>query len=92
MGIDLGVYHSSEIPMVFGTFSRLNNTAQEVALSQFLQSAWAGFATNPVNGPGWNQVGTFGGDDLGLLGTEGSSGVTVLPRSEVLSLCPLLGF
>ena len=76
--------------MVFGTYSRSGDTAQEVALSQYVQSAWAGFATNSVNGPGWNQVGTFGGDDFGLLGTAGSSGVTVLPRSEVLDLCALV--
>jgi hypothetical protein len=76
--------------MVFGSYSRDGDTAQEVALSQFVQSAWAGFATNPVNGPGWNQVGTFDGDDFGLLGTEGSSGVTVLPRSQVLEFCPLV--
>jgi hypothetical protein len=76
--------------MVFGTFSRTGDTAQEVALSQYVQSAWAGFATNPVNGPGWNQVGMFGGDDFGLLGTDGSSGVTILPRSEVLDLCSLV--
>ena len=76
--------------MAFGTFSQIDDTAQEVALSQFMQSAWADFATNPVNGPGWNEVGTFGGDDFGVLGMDGSSGVTVLPRSEVLNLCPLL--
>jgi hypothetical protein len=76
--------------MVFGTYSRSGDTAQEVALSQFVESAWAGFATNPDNGPGWNQVGTFDGDDFGLLGTEGSNGVTVLPRSQVLDLCSLV--
>jgi hypothetical protein len=76
--------------MAFGTFTRANDTAQEVALSQFMQSAFAGFATNPANGPGWTRVGTSGGDDFGVLGMDGSSGVTVLPRSEVLNLCPLL--
>lgn len=76
--------------MVFGTYPQAGATAQQAALSQYVQSAWAAFATNPINGPGWNQVGTFAGDDFGLLGTQGSSGVTVVPRSEVLSLCSLV--
>lgn len=54
----LGVYHSSEIPIVFGTYPKENATAQEVALSRAMQSAWARFAKNPMGGPGWNQIGT----------------------------------
>ena len=54
----LGVYHSSEIGIVFGTYPAENATTQEVALSHAMQGAWARFAKNPAGGPGWNQVGT----------------------------------
>ncbi|KAF1834105.1 alpha/beta-hydrolase [Decorospora gaudefroyi] len=54
----LGVYHASEIPIVFRTFNQANTTTQEYALSQFMQGAWARFAKNPFAGPGWNAVGT----------------------------------
>lgn len=57
---NLGAYHSSEIPLVFGTYPRANTTTQQYALAQFLQSTWARFAKNPLAGPGWNQVGTGG--------------------------------
>ena len=59
-----------------------NSTAHEVALSQFMQGAWANFAKNPYRGPGWNALGTFAGVDLGLLGNDGGSGVTVVDPSE----------
>lgn len=55
---DLGVYHASEIPIVFGTYPKENVTTQEVALSHSMQSAWARFAKNPMGGPGWNEVGS----------------------------------
>lgn len=57
-GLNLGVYHSSEIPLVFGSYLDLNVTTQEFALSAALTSMWAKFARNPRAGPGWNQVGT----------------------------------
>ncbi|KAI5274839.1 alpha/beta-hydrolase [Aureobasidium subglaciale] len=55
---NLGVYHSSEIPLVFSTYPTYNVTTQEYALSRYMRSAWANFAKNPANGPGWNAVGT----------------------------------
>ncbi|KAF2029590.1 alpha/beta-hydrolase, partial [Setomelanomma holmii] len=55
---DLGVYHASEIPLVFRTYNRINSTTQEYALSQYLQGTWARFARNPEAGPGWNALGT----------------------------------
>lgn len=55
---DLGVYHSSEIPIVFSTYPLFNVTTQEYALSRFIRGAWAAFAENPAAGPGWNAVGT----------------------------------
>ena len=55
---DLGVYHSSEIPIVFSTYLPENATTQEGALSTSMRGAWARFAKNPMGGPGWNPVGT----------------------------------
>ncbi|KAL8792142.1 MAG: hypothetical protein Q9195_005238 [Heterodermia aff. obscurata] len=89
-----GVLHSSEIRIVFGTYSfppysTIAVTAQEYALSQYMQGAWAQFAKNPVLGPGWNRLGTFDGLDLGALGANGSSGVTLIPQAEVDARCEL---
>lgn len=67
----LGVYHSSEIPLVFGTYPSANTTTQEYALSNAMMSAWARFAKNPVGGPGWNAVGT------------GSAGAVLVGASEL---------
>lgn len=53
---DLGAYHSSEIPIVFGTYNSSAFTAAEpatkveIALSQYVQSAWVAFARDPANG------------------------------------------
>jgi len=57
---ELGVFHSSEIAMVFSTYEyrSANTTTQEYALSNAMRGAWARFAKNPMGGPGWNQVGT----------------------------------
>ena len=54
----LGVFHSSEIPLIFQTYPKPNTTTQEFALSSFMSGAWARFAKNPAAGPGWNPVGT----------------------------------
>ncbi|EXJ81374.1 hypothetical protein A1O3_07665 [Capronia epimyces CBS 606.96] len=52
----VGVYHGSEIGLVWGTYPRANATAEERALSQYLQTAWATFAKNPAGGPSWTGV------------------------------------
>lgn len=52
-----------------------------------MRGAWARFAKNPVAGPGWNALGTFAGMDLGVLGTNGNSGVTVISESDVDYRC-----
>ncbi|KAF2085966.1 alpha/beta-hydrolase, partial [Saccharata proteae CBS 121410] len=51
-----GVYHTAEIPLVFGTYSDLLATEDEMALSSYMQTAWASFAKDPVAGPGWPRV------------------------------------
>lgn len=51
-----GVFHSSEISLVFGTYPQVNATAEEKNLSQYMQTAWARFAKSPSTGPGWAEV------------------------------------
>ena len=59
-----GAYHTFETSMIFGTMKDLGgepDTALEVQVSQYLQSAWAAFARDPVSGlsamdwPAYNQ-------------------------------------
>ncbi|KAK5691864.1 hypothetical protein LTR97_011035 [Elasticomyces elasticus] len=70
---ELGVYHASEIPIVFSTYeyNNANTTTQEYALSNAMRGAWARFAKNPMGGPGWNQVGT------------GSAGAVLVGANEI---------
>lgn len=71
-----------------------NVTTQQEALHSFMRGAWARFAKDPIAGPGWNAVGT-GLDylerdasfDVGVLGPNGSSGVTVVKQSILDSRC-----
>lgn len=66
-------------------------TAQEAALSSFINGAWATFAKNPAAGPGWNRLGSFNGTDLGVLGgAEGQAGVSVIRQDVVDKQCALL--
>ena len=47
----LGAYHSSDIPMVFGTSDLLGkDTEAEKKTSEYYQGAWAAFAREPVTG------------------------------------------
>lgn len=90
---DLGVYHSSEIALVFRTYPEANTTTQEFALSQFMQGAWAKFANNPQGGPGWNAIGTgaagpvlSGASDIELGGIYQSPAGRTVPGSWDLGL------
>lgn len=89
VGIDLKAWHSAEIPMAFGTYPRTGVTAQQEALSRYMRGAWASFARNPTEGPGWNKLGTYNGTDLGVLGLNGSGGVTVTPKTVADARCAL---
>ncbi|KAI9717837.1 MAG: hypothetical protein M1828_007076 [Chrysothrix sp. TS-e1954] len=101
----LGVFHSSEIQLVFQTYpggpvnaltptklngiipSNVSANAAEYALAKTMNTAWATFAKNPQGGPGWNELGTFDGNDLGVLGAYGSSGVTMINAVDVDERC-----
>jgi cholinesterase len=46
-----GAYHSSEIPLIFGTSTDTGeDTAEEVKLAKNMQYAWATFAKDPDKG------------------------------------------
>jgi carboxylesterase type B len=50
---DLRAYHSSELPIVFGTYNQTTTVAKtpkEMALSRYMQSAWVAFARDPQKG------------------------------------------
>jgi len=51
-----GAFHSSEIPEVFGTYNRNGATQRQSDISKAMMKAWADFAKNPSQGPGWNAV------------------------------------
>jgi len=53
---NMGAYHGSELPIVFGTFNASTTTAEEAKLSQSLQTAFANFVKNPKGAfpaPNW---------------------------------------
>jgi len=83
---DSGVYHASEIVEVFGTYTRANATAQQVALSAYMQTAWANFAKNPSVGPGWPMAVRTVGD----LGGNGSLGEFDILASSIDGPCTVL--
>ncbi|KAJ4380866.1 hypothetical protein N0V86_004228 [Didymella sp. IMI 355093] len=89
-----GAYHTSEIPEVFGTYPTSTQfgtvTTQQIALSAFMQKTWAGFAKNPVGGVGWPRV-SGALNYLGLLGSNGSSGVSVVNNMVADYPCVVLG-
>uniref|UniRef100_A0A8H7Y3H9 Carboxylic ester hydrolase n=1 Tax=Psilocybe cubensis TaxID=181762 RepID=A0A8H7Y3H9_PSICU len=51
---ELRAYHSTEIPLVFGTYNAstlgIPATPTEMALSRYMQSAWVAFARDPTEG------------------------------------------
>jgi carboxylesterase type B len=85
-----GAVHASEVPIVFGTYATGNATDQEVALSKYMQHAWASFAKNPDGGPGWPQMGTNGGLELADIGSGNSSGENNITFWEADSYCDTL--
>ncbi|KAK5704484.1 hypothetical protein LTR17_021866 [Elasticomyces elasticus] len=52
---DLGVYHASEVSLLFGTYPRENSTEVEAKLNRSVQKQLADFVKNPEQGPGREQ-------------------------------------
>ncbi|KAI0470572.1 Alpha/Beta hydrolase protein [Xylariaceae sp. FL0804] len=91
-----GVYHASELALVFGTYDNRTATADEAALSAAMQTAWADFAKDPHGaGPGWprasvpRQDGGGGGYAMAALGSlDGNRvGATVIRSGVVDGNC-----
>ena len=70
----VGVYHTSEISLIFGTYPKQNVTAQQDQFSKLMQTSWANFAKHPYLGPGWEAW-----PDVAVLGpVQGSQGDAVV--------------
>lgn len=80
----LGVWHSSEIPEVFGTYPVAGATAQQVALSKYMQTAWADFAK--YRDPGWPRL-AAAGMTLADLGGNNATGEYNIAPGDVDAIC-----
>lgn len=81
-----GAWHASEIGPIFGTYPRKGDTEMQVELSKTMQTAWADFAKNPSQGPGWDQaprVAVFGA------GPTASKLIETVDSDVVDETCPL---
>ncbi|KAF2671560.1 cholinesterase [Microthyrium microscopicum] len=92
-GFDLGVYHASELSLVFNTFPLNTSTTQEIELGSYMRHAWASFAKDPLGGPGWKEVAARSAStnasilDLGDLGADGSGGLVAIDPQVVDYRC-----
>ncbi|GAB7329379.1 hypothetical protein MBLNU13_g01165t1 [Cladosporium sp. NU13] len=89
-----GAYHTAEIPSVWGTYPTTNQfgsvTPTQISLSSYMQGAWAGFAKDPSNGPGWPRLGSAFGVELGALGSDQApSGEKTVPLLQADYACAL---
>jgi carboxylesterase type B len=83
----LRAYHSSDIPMVFGTSDLLEvNTPTEAETSKYMQSAWAAFARDPEHGLSWPTYDPET-DTLVKLGFENNTQVVLGRGNEFDGLC-----
>ncbi|KIW14280.1 hypothetical protein PV08_07062 [Exophiala spinifera] len=81
---DAGVYHSSEISEVFGTYPRGDVTTKQESLSRYMQKAWADFAKNPTGGPGWKAV-----PNVAVLGQSEQEIEQNMPGTTIDNICAL---
>ncbi|KAH5352965.1 hypothetical protein HBI29_158760 [Parastagonospora nodorum] len=83
----LRAYHSSDIPMVFGTSDLLApNTPTEAETSKYMQSAWATFARDPEHGLRWPTYDPET-DTLVKLGFENNTQAVLGRGNEFDGLC-----
>jgi cholinesterase len=64
-----GSFHTAELRPLFGTYNHDKATEEHHEISRAMQKAWADFAKDPQQGPGWAQhpeVGVFGAGNDGL--------------------------
>lgn len=86
---DPGVYHTTEIPEVWGTYTRKGATKQQVQLSKYMQTEWANFAKNPTAGPkgGWPELSAVG--NVQNLGGDGINGGKTIKATSIDQSCAL---
>lgn len=78
----LGVYHSSEISLVFGTYPIEDSTPTQARLSRWMQKQWADFVKDPQNGPGWGPY-----PAVGVLGASEDEAVTTTNVGDLDPIC-----
>lgn len=89
---DSGVYHTSEIELVFGTYEKEGATDFQIEVSQAMQEAWAKFAKDPSCGPGWEaapHVGVFGGGARVGLDDTGREALVTIDAKNLDRRCVL---
>ncbi|KAL2870549.1 Alpha/Beta hydrolase protein [Aspergillus lucknowensis] len=84
----LGAYHSSDLPMVFGTYNMSDlppgPTPNEMATSKYIQGAYVAFAKDPVNGLydyGWPMY-TMDDGKIVNLGVDNEPGAVLSPAAD----------
>ena len=86
----LGAFHSSDIPMIFGTSDlRGPDTEAEAETSKYYQNAWAAFARDPEHGLdafGWPQYDPDS-ESLIKLGFEGHTEAVISQGNEFDGQC-----
>lgn len=86
-----GAYHSAEIKPIFGTEPKNGATPFQIETSHVMQTAWADFAKNPDQGPGWdktNMVQILGGGAVPGESDAGRSPSMTVPSKTVDTHCP----
>ncbi|KAG5988123.1 hypothetical protein E4U54_004763 [Claviceps lovelessii] len=91
-----GAYHSAEIKTLFGTFPAQDATPFQKRLHLAMQSAWATFAKNPTQGPGWpysaDKVALLGGGAAPGLSDQGREPITMIYTADIDRRCVLYTF
>ncbi len=87
----LGAFHGADLDIVFGTYPTEGVTDQEVAISAFMQTAWATFAKDPTRGPGWKASDGTSEDEIACLGCGGNFGLQMISASVIDSRCSQYG-
>ena len=92
--LTLEAVHTSEIPLVFGNYPKLDAPDSEIGLSQTMQGAWANFVKNPdTTGPGWPRYGLDNGQvnpkGVAGLGLRESQIFEMIGEEEIDTRCPL---
>jgi carboxylesterase type B len=85
-----GATHSSELPIVFGTYPTTTaEHARLAALSGYVQGQWTAFVKDPMHGLEWPKYFSEPAGDVLLVGNEGAVDGTVVSSSVVDYDCAL---